>query len=47
MKYVLSILGISIISYIAYASLTEADQSLLDKTIEFNNQVYTDCFGNG
>lgn len=47
MKYVLSILGISIISYIAYASLTEADQSLLDKTIEFNNQVYTDCFENG
>jgi len=47
MKYVLSILSIGLISYIAYASLTEADQSLLDKTIEFNNQVYTDCFING
>mgnify|MGYP003403031035 CR=1 FL=1 len=44
MKYVLSILSLGLISYIAYASLTEADQSLLDKTIEYNNWIYTDCF---
>lgn len=44
MKYVLSILSLGLISYIAYASFTEADQSLLDQTIEYNNQVYTDCF---
>lgn len=44
MKYVLSLLSIGIISYIAYASLTEADQSLLDKTVEYNTSIYQECF---
>lgn len=44
MKYVLSLLSIGIISYIAYASLTEADQSLLDQTIEYNTSIYAECF---
>jgi len=44
MKYVLSILSLGLISYIAYASFTEADQSLLDQTIELNRWVFTTCF---
>lgn len=44
MKYVLYVIWVSIISYIAYASMTEADQSLLDKTIEANNRAFDWCF---
>lgn len=44
MKYVLSIIALVVLSYISYIQISEADQSILVNTIEFNNQVYTECF---
>lgn len=44
MKYVLSIIGLAVLSYIAYASIAEGNQTLLDQTIEHNNKVFSTCF---
>lgn len=44
MKYVLLIIGLAVISYIAYVFISEGNQTLLDKTIEYNNTIYSECF---
>lgn len=44
MKYVLSIIGLAVLSYIAYASIAEGNQTLLDKTTEYNTNIYNSCF---
>lgn len=44
MKYVLSIIGLAVLSYIAYASIAEGNQTLLDQTTEYNTNIYNSCF---
>jgi len=44
MKYVLSIIGLAVLSYIAYTSIAEGNQTLLDKTTEYNTNIYNSCF---
>ena len=44
MKYVLSIIVLAVLSYIAYASIAEGNQTLLDQTTEYNTNIYNNCF---
>ena len=44
MKYVLSIIVLAVLSYIAYASIAEGNQTLLDQTTEYNTNIYNSCF---
>lgn len=44
MKYVLILIAALLASYTVYISFLQADQTLLDKTIEYNNWVFSTCF---
>ena len=44
MKYVLSIIVLAVLSYIAYASIAEGNQTLLNQTTEYNTNIYNSCF---
>ena len=44
MKYVLSIIVLAVLSYIAYASIAEGNQTLLQQTIEHNRESFDRCF---
>jgi len=44
MKYVLSIIVLAVLIYIAYASIAEGNQTLLDQTTEYNTNIYEKCF---